>query len=106
MKIVDNIVNTYACIKLTRTSMSNINIENDTDTTTVAPPTTIPPTPAKINIKSVNTITIMCPPIIFAKRRIVNAAGFVKIPKSSIIGIIGSGHLSHIGTSGQKISFQ
>src|ERR1035437_3841436 len=40
-----------------------------------------------------------------AKRRIINANGFVKIPTNSIKGKIG-GTLSQSGTSGQKISFQ
>ena len=47
-----------------------------------------------------------CPANIFAKRRIINANGFVKIPKSSIIGINGTGNFIHTGTSGQNISFQ
>ena len=54
----------------------------------------------------VNTITIMCPPIIFANRRTQSAAGFVNIPNNSIIGMIGNGNFNHSGTSGQKISFQ
>ena len=47
-----------------------------------------------------------CPPIILAKRRTINAKGLVKIPNISITGIIGIGTFSHVGTSGQKISFQ
>ena len=47
-----------------------------------------------------------CPASMLANRRIISANGFVKIPTSSIAGIIGTGHLSHTGTSGQKISFQ
>ena len=40
------------------------------------------------------------------ERRIIKANGFVKIPKNSMKGIIGTGTFSHQGTSGQKISFQ
>ena len=53
----------------------------------------------------VNDKMIACPAIIFAKRRIINAKGFVKIPKTSISGITG-GIFSHKGTLGQRISFQ
>ena len=41
-----------------------------------------------------------------AKSRIIRASGFVKIPKSSMNGISGTGTFNHVGTSGQKISFQ
>ena len=80
-------------------------IENNTDTTVVAP-VTAAPIGAKMKISIVNTITIMCPPIILANRRTVNAAGLVNIPNTSITCIMGIGHFNHIGTSGQNISFQ
>ena len=92
-------------MKLTNTSISNIKIENTTDTTVVAP-VTAAPIGTKIKMSIVNTYTIMCPPIILANRRTVNAAGLVNIPKISIMGMIGNGNLSHKGTSGQNISFQ
>ena len=41
-----------------------------------------------------------------AKSRITSANGFVKIPTISMIGINGTGTFNHVGTSGQKISFQ
>ena len=92
-------------MKLTSVSSRSMNRENATDTTDVPAPTAIPPRAAKMNISNVNTITIMCPPIMLANRRTISAAGFVKIPNTSIIGMIGIGNLSHSGTSGQKMSF-
>ena len=56
MKIVDSIVNTYAWIKLTSTSISNMKIENISDTTVEAPPAT-GVYGRKINISSVRVIT-------------------------------------------------
>ena len=61
---------------------------------------------AEIKIRQVSTSIAMCPASILAKRRIIKANGFVKIPKNSMKGIIGTGTFSHQGTSGQKISFQ
>ena len=49
---------------------------------------------------------IACPPIILANKRTINANGLVKIPNNSITGIIGTGHLSQVGTGGHKVSFQ
>ena len=37
---------------------------------------------------------------------IIKAKGFVKIPTNSMTGIMGMGAFSHVGTSGQKMSFQ
>lgn len=61
---------------------------------------------AEIKIRQVSTSIAMRPASILAKRRIIKANGFVKIPKNSMKGIIGTGTFSHQGTSGQKISFQ
>ena len=47
-----------------------------------------------------------CPPMMLAKRRTIRAKGLVKMPKSSMTGIIGTGTLSQAGTGGQNISFQ
>ena len=44
--------------------------------------------------------------MMLANKRIISANGLVKIPKNSIKGIIGIGTFNHVGTSGQKISFQ
>ena len=41
-----------------------------------------------------------------AKRRIINAKGFVKILNTSITGIRGTGNFKATGTSGQNTSFQ
>ena len=59
-----------------------------------------------INIIAQKHNAIACPANIFAKSRIIKAKGFVKIPKSSIIGIKGIGNFIQTGTSGQNISFQ
>ena len=93
-------------MKLTSVSSRSMNSEKATDTTEVPAPTATPPSAAKMKISSVSTITIMCPPIMLANRRTINAAGFVKIPNTSIIGMIGIGNFSQSGTSGQKMSFQ
>ena len=61
---------------------------------------------ADMNIKQVSTSIAMCPASILAKRRIIRANGFVKIPKNSMNGIMGTGTFNHQGTSGQKMSFQ
>ena len=59
-----------------------------------------------INMVHVNDNAIACPAIMLAKRRIIKAKGFVNMLKNSINGIKGTGTLSHVGTSGQNISFQ
>ena len=92
-------------MKLTSTSIRSMNTEKIMDTTVVAPVTT-GPRAAKMKMSKVSTMTIMWPPIMLANRRTVRAAGFVNTPKSSMIGMMGIGNLSHRGTSGQKISFQ
>lgn len=53
-----------------------------------------------------NDKAIAWPAIMLAKSRIISANGFVKILTSSITGIKGTGTFNHVGTSGQKISFQ
>ena len=60
----------------------------------------------KIKIKLRKTVTIMCPANMLANKRIIKTNGFVIIPVISKKGISGMGSLSHIGTSGLKISFQ
>ena len=64
------------------------------------------PNDAVIKTIQVNASMTECPAIILANRRTVKAKGFVKIPNSSIKGIIGIGTFSHNGTSGHNISFQ
>ena len=58
-----------------------------------------------MKITKVKDKIIACPAIILAKRRIISAKGFVKMPKTSINGITG-GIFSHSGTLGHRISFQ
>ena len=82
-----------------------MNAQNSTETI-VIPKFTNNPIDTVIKIRQVSTSIAMCPASILAKRRIIKANGFVKIPKNSMNGIIGTGTFSHQGTSGQKISFQ
>ena len=64
------------------------------------------PIVAMMKMIQVKANAIACPAIMLAKRRTINAKGFVKIPKISITGIKGTGTFNQVGTSGQKISFQ
>ena len=82
-----------------------MNAQNKTDTI-VIPKFTATPMVAVMNIKQVSAKIIVWPAMMLANRRIISANGFVKIPTSSIPGIIGTGTLSHHGTSAKKISFQ
>ena len=97
-------VNTYAWINATNNSKQYINIENRIDTTAVTPPTTAPILNVMININAMSTIMIRCPAKILAKRRIISAIGLVRVEIISIIGMSGSGNLSHVGTSGHNTS--
>ena len=92
-------------MKATNNSSAFIKMLNNTEAT-VSVPFSAGPMLAEIKIRQVSTSIAMCPASILAKRRIIKANGFVKIPKNSMNGIIGMGTFSHQGTSGQKISFQ
>ena len=59
-----------------------------------------------IKMMHANDMAMAWPAIMLANNRIINAKGFVMIPKNSIKGIKGIGAFIHKGTSGQKISFQ
>ena len=65
-----------------------------------------PPIFPQMKITQVKDRMMAWPPMILANRRTIKAKGFVKMPKNSITGIIGTGTFNHVGTSGQKISFQ
>ena len=90
----DSMVNTYAWIKATSNSNPFIKILNSTEAT-VSEPFKAGPILADMNIRHVSTSIAMCPASILAKRRIIKANGFVKIPKNSINGIMGTGTFSH-----------
>ncbi len=97
MNKADNIENKYACRKATRTSNKEINKAIGTDN---------PAQPVDLfkNIIENKAKMIMCPAVIFANKRIINAKGLVKIPTISIGIIIGS---NASGTPGvAKICFQ
>lgn len=93
IKRADKIVNIKACIKATSNSIAPINTTKKTETGATAKE-------LKINTKHNSDSTRMCPAVIFANKRIINAKGFVKIPKIST-GIING--FSHHGTGGLKI---
>ena len=59
-----------------------------------------------MKITQVSERMMAWPPIMFANKRTIKANGLVKMPKSSITGINGTGTFSQVGTSGQKMSFQ
>ena len=80
-----------------------IKILNSTDTTVMDALIAVP-IDIVINISMVSPITIECPAIIFAKRRIINENGLVMVPIISMACIKGMGAFSHVGTSGQKSS--
>ena len=65
-----------------------MNAQNKTDTI-VIPKFTATPIVAVMNIKQVSAKIIVWPAMMLANRRIISANGFVKIPTSSIAGIIG-----------------
>ena len=78
---------------------------NATDTTVIEPLITGPDFTV-MKIMATRLSTAACPAMMLANKRIISANGLVKIPKNSISGIIGIGAFNHVGTSGQKISFQ
>ena len=84
-------------------SIRGLNIVNTTETKVMAVPIDLL-TDIVINIMHTKASITVCPASIFAKRRIVKANGFTNTPNNSINGIIGTGSLSHTGTSGQNIS--
>ena len=70
--------------------MQFMNTQKMTETR-VIPVLIIIPIEAVMNTKHVSAKIMECPAIIFAKRRIINAIGLVKIPINSTKGIIGIG---------------
>ena len=105
MKTALSRVNTYAWMYATRSSSAYMKMLKRTEMKVIELPRAAPAlNPMKI--KMVRTSIAICPPSIFAKSLIIKAIGFVKIPISSIRGMSGTGALSQVGTSGQRISFQ
>ena len=51
----------------------------------------------------VNANMMMCPAMMLAKRRMVSENGLVNTPMNSMVGMMGSGALRKMGTSGQKM---
>ena len=105
MNMALNIVKTYAWIKATSNSRQSMKIIITTDTPLSPAPITAPNL-QEINITQVSDKTMAWPAKILANKRTIKAKGFVNMPNNSITGIIGTGHLSHVGTLGQKISSQ
>ena len=59
MNIVDNIVNTYAWMKLTNVSMRYINSEKRNENMVVPPPTSMPPISLNMKMSDSSTSTII-----------------------------------------------
>ena len=70
-----SIVNTYACTIITIISKDDIATASGTDTNapTPIPAITLLNNPVKINTKDTIAKIAMCPPVIFAAKRIVSA---------------------------------
>ena len=92
-------------MKQTSNSSNIMNILIATLTTVIVVPA-IALIPNMMKIIQAKDMAIACPAIIFAKSRIIRAKGLVNILKNSMNGINGTGTFSHVGTSGQKMSFQ
>ena len=76
MNVADNNVKIYAWMNATNNSIQNIKVVNSTEITIIdAFPAT--PNPTVKNITEISPITIACPPIMLAKRRIIKAKGLV-----------------------------
>ena len=98
-------VNTYAWIKATSSSRQSMNIIITTDTK-LRPEPIRAPNWQVMKITQVNESTMAWPAKMLANKRTIKAKGLVKMPNSSITGIIGIGHFSHVGTLGQNMSSQ
>ena len=79
--------------------------DSSTDTTVIEPQTAAPIS-AVTKTMHVRIRITEWPAMMLAKRRIISAKGLVRMPTNSISGMMGTGTLSHVGTSGQKMSFQ
>ena len=104
MKMALSIVNTIAWMKQTKTSSVDMNTLIMTLTALMPRNTPIDLLATK-KMMQTKDMAIACPAMILAKRRIIKANGFVKMPTNSMAGIRGKA-LRASGTSGQKISFQ
>ena len=93
----DSMVNIYACMATTSTSITLTKTEKNIDPGGTQ-------TLSEINIKETRLYIIMCPAVIFANKRIINEAGLIKTPANSIRAKKG---FKGTGTPGiQKICFQ
>ena len=73
---------------------------------TLSPPLTSGPISAVRKITATTPSIMKCPARILAKSLTIKLNGLVNIPMISINGIRGSGTFNHVGTSGQRMSFQ
>ena len=101
----ESIVNTIAWMKQTRHSKHIMKTLMSTDSPDMES-CTATACEATRKMMHVMATAMACPAIMLAKSRIISAKGFVKMPTNSMRGMMGTGHFSHMGTSGQKISFQ
>ena len=105
MKTALSMVKTYAWIKATSSSRQfmkiiRIKLTNEREAPMAKPNWQV------MNITHVSDRIMAWPPIMLANKRTIRANGFVNMPNSSMTGIMGIGTFSHVGTSGQNISFQ
>lgn len=90
-------VNIYACMATTNTSIILIKKENATDTGAIQ-------RLSNINIKEIKLNTIICPAVMFANKRIIKEIGLINIPINSIGA---KNNFIGTGTPGiQKMCFQ
>ena len=105
MKVAESMVNTMDWMKHTNSSRHIMNTLITTLTIDMPTIMTMPLATTR-KMMHVRAKAMACPAIMLAKSRIIRAKGLVKIPMNSMKGINGTGALSHVGTSGQKMSFQ
>ena len=82
-----------------------MNTQNSTETTVINE-LTMTPIETVMKIRQVKAKIIVCPAMMLANKRIINANGLVKTPKNSTNGMMGNGNFKNIGTLGQKMSTQ
>ena len=78
----ESMVNTYAWMKATNSSSAFTKNVEQYGSYRQCTPLSAGPMLAEIKIRQVSTSIAMCPASILAKRRIIKANGFVKIPRT------------------------
>lgn len=102
MKLAVRMVNTYAWMNATSSSRQFMNMQKRTLTAVIEAHMAVPIF-AVTKTTLVKARMMMCPAMMLAKRRTVSEKGLVNTPMNSMVGMMGSGALRKIGTSGQKM---